>query len=238
MTIYLLGNVQFRLDDEPPLPLAAGKTSALLSYLAMETAQPHPRQLLAERLWPERTDAGALSALRFALSNLRSMLHDRDAAIPFLLTDRSCVQLNPQAGIWVDAVAFRERTTACEAAPSAEALREVLTLYRGPFLQGFNLGDSLDFESWALRTREQLERQWLRLLYLLGAAQEMATNYAEAADTYRTILDTQPWDEQAHQCVMRVLDANGQHGAALAQYADCRRALGDLGIEPGRATNA
>ena len=238
LTIYLLGSVQFRLDDKPPLPLTAGKTSALLSYLAMETAHPHPRQLLAEKLWPERTDAGALSALRFALSNLRSVLHDRDAAIPFLLTDRSCVQLNPQAGIWVDATAFRERAAACEATPSAEALREVLTLYRGPFLQGFNLGDSLDFESWALRTREQLERQWLRLLYLLGAAQEAAANYTEAADTYRTILDTQPWDEQAHQCVMRVLDANGQHGAALAQYADCCRALGDLGIEPGRATNA
>jgi DNA-binding SARP family transcriptional activator/tetratricopeptide (TPR) repeat protein len=238
LTICLLGDVVFRLDDGSPLSLAAGKTGALLAYLAVETAHPHPRQILAEWFWPERTDAEALSALRFALSNLRAVLHDRDAAIPFLLIDRARVQLNPEANIWVDAVSFRDQAAACETAPSMEALREILALYRGPFLQGFNLGDSLDFESWALRTREQLERQRLRLLYLLGADQETASDYAQAAETYRVILETQPWNERAHQCLMRVLDANGQTGAALAQYAMCHRALDELGIEPGRLTNA
>jgi len=243
LAIYFLGDVQFRINDGPPLPLEAGKASALLAYLAVEAARPHARQTLAELLWPERRDADALGALRFALSNLRALLHDREAMQPFLLVDRSTVQLNPQAAVWVDVTMFRQQATTCEAAarddavPPLETLRAALALYRGPFLHGFNLGDSLEFESWALRTREQLERQHLRLLRLLGSAQEAAGDYTQAVETYRAMLAAQPWDEDIHCCVMRALAANGEHGAALAQYAACRRALSELGIEPGRLTN-
>jgi hypothetical protein len=59
LTIHLLGDAQFRLNDGPPLPLEAGKASALLAYLAVEAARPHARQTLAELLWPERADADA-----------------------------------------------------------------------------------------------------------------------------------------------------------------------------------
>ncbi len=239
LVIYLLGDVQFRLNDGPPLPLAAGKASALLAHLAVEADRPHARQTLAELLWPERADADARGALRFALSNLRAVLRDRQATTPFLLVDRAYVQLNPQAEVWVDVTAFKAQAAACEkqAAPALDALHAALALYRGPFLRGYNLGDSLDFESWALRTREQLERQHLRLLRLLGAAQEAAGDYAQAVETYRAMLASQPWDEEIHCCVMRALAANGEPGAALAQYAACRQSLRELGIEPGRAAN-
>jgi len=236
--------VEFRLNDGPPLPLEAGKASALLAYLAVEAASPHPRQFLAELLWPERPDADALSALRFALSNLRAALRDRQATVPFLLIERSRVQLNPDANVWVDVTAFRQQTAACEAAsrqgdaPPVAALQAALALYRGDFMQGFNLGDSLDFESWALRAREHLERQRVSLLRLLGAAQEAAGDHAQAAKAYRAILDFQPWDEDAHRSVMRALAAHGEPAAALAHYATCRRALRDLGIAPGAATTA
>lgn len=54
---------------------------------------------------------------------------------------------------------------------------------------------------------------------------------------YRTILEIQPWDEDAHQHLMHTLAADGEYSAALVQYAACRRAMHDLGIEPGRTTN-
>jgi DNA-binding SARP family transcriptional activator/energy-coupling factor transporter ATP-binding protein EcfA2 len=243
LAIHLLGNVQFRLNDGPPLPLNAGKTSALLAYLAVEATHPHARQTLAELLWPERTNAKALGGLRFALSNLRTVLDDRQAPLPFLLVDRSSVRLNPQAEIWLDVAEFRKQAIACEAesrqgtSPPIETLQAALALYQGPFLQGFNLGDSLDFETWALRTREQIERQRLHLLQLLGKGQEAAGNYTQAVETYRAVVESQPWEENAYRCLMRALAANGEHSAALAQYATCRRALRDLGIEPGRTIN-
>ncbi|HNT77419.1 MAG TPA: AAA family ATPase [Anaerolineae bacterium] len=236
--------MEFRLNDGPPLPLEAGKASALLAYLAVEAASPHHRQSLAELLWPERADADALGALRFALSNLRAALRDRQAAVPFLLIERSRVQLNPDANVWVDVTAFRQQTAACEAAsrqdnaPPVAALQAALALYRGDFMQGFNLGDSLDFESWALRAREHLERQRVALLRRLGSAQEAAGDHAQAAEAYRAILAFQPWDEDAHRGVMRALAAHGEPAAALAHYATCRRALRELGIAPGAATTA
>jgi len=43
----------------------------------------------------------------------------------------------------------------------------------------------------------------------------------------------EPWREEAHRRLMRVLAASGQRSAALAQYETCRRLLAEeLGVEP------
>ena len=40
-----------------------------------------------------------------------------------------------------------------------DSLEEAAGLYRAPFLEGFSIPDSPDFEEWALLTREQLNRR-------------------------------------------------------------------------------
>lgn len=242
LSVRLLGGVEFSLDEGPPLPLAAGKASALLAYLAAEPNTLHTRQALASLLWPERADTDALSGLRYALSNLRTVLQDREASQPFLLVDRAHVQLNPEADVWVDVTAFRQQAVACETGAKdsvpPEKLDETLALYGGAFLQGFNLGDSLEFESWALQTREHLERQHLGLLYQLAAIQEAAGLHTKAAESYRMIIRSHPWDEEAHRLLMQVLVTSGQHAAAMMQYITCDQAMRDLGTEPSAETRA
>ena len=50
-------------------------------------------------------------------------------------------------------------------------------------------------------------------------------------------VELEPWREEAHQRVMRLLAFGGQRGAALAQYETCRRRLAEeLGVEPGEET--
>jgi predicted ATPase len=50
-------------------------------------------------------------------------------------------------------------------------------------------------------------------------------------------LELDPWREEAHRQVMRVLAANGDRSAALAQYETCRRILAkELGVEPSAET--
>ncbi|MBN1318479.1 MAG: AAA family ATPase [Anaerolineales bacterium] len=244
MSVYLLGSFQVRLNDRPLLRLETGKTGALLAYLATETGRAHSRRTLADLLWPERSNTEALKSLRFALSNLRAALQDRQSPQPVLLIDRSQVQLNPQADVWVDVAAFLNQAVDCEISfrncddAPLEALQASLALYRGNFLQGFNLGDSLEFETWALNKREQLERQRLYLLHMLAAGLESSGSYSQAEETYRSILEVQPWDENIHRRIMRLLASNGQFGAALAQYEACCQALSDLEIEPGFETNS
>src|SRR5256885_1694173 len=60
-----------------------------------------------------------------------------------------------------------------------------------------------------------------------GSSSEQAIQYG-----YRQ-LELEPWREEAHRQVMRLLALSGQRSAALAQYESCRRALlEELGVEP------
>lgn len=243
LVITLLGNSQASLQGQPVLRLESGKTGALLAYLATEAGRAHSRQTLVELFWPERSNTQALNSLRYALANLRTTLQDHQTSQPVLLVARSQVQFNPQADVWVDVLNFQERAGAFEAAvgqgltPSLADLQTALALYQGSFLQGASLDNSLSFESWALRKREQLERLRLRLLYFLGAGLEANGSFTQAEEAYRRILDAQPWDENTHQRLMYLLASTGQYAAAMTQYEACRRALHEIDIEPGRETH-
>jgi predicted ATPase len=62
---------------------------------------------------------------------------------------------------------------------------------------------------------------------------ERALEYA-----YRQ-LESEPWREEAHRQVMKLLALTRQRSAALAQYESCRRVLSEqLGIEPEAETRA
>ncbi len=231
------------MHDQEVLKLGSGKTGILLAYLATESCRAHSRQTLAELFWPERSNIEALNSLRYALSNLRSVLKDRQVSQPVLLITRSQVQFNPQADVWIDVVEFQEQTVNCQAATinddalSLSALQSALALYKGKFLQGCNLGDSLDIETWALNKREQLERLHLRLLQMLVSGLEAKGDFPQAEEACRNILAVQPWDENTHRKLMRLLASSGKYTVALAQYDACSQALSQLGIEPGRDTN-
>src|SRR5207253_1545578 len=62
---------------------------------------------------------------------------------------------------------------------------------------------------------------------------DLASGYAHRQ------LELEPWREEAHMQVMRLLAVLGQRSAALAQYEVCRRVLlEELGIEPDAQTTA
>jgi hypothetical protein len=110
-------------------------------------------------------------------------------------------------------------------------------LYRGSFLEGFSVGDSPAFEEWALFTREQIARQVSSALHGLAASYEQRGQYEQAQSCAWRQVELEPWDEAAHQQLMRTLALSGQRSAALAQYETCRRLLAEeLGVEPGKET--
>ncbi|GEM_PF-4922558 len=52
-------------------------------------------------------------------------------------------------------------------------------------------------------------------------------------------IEIEPYREEAHQQLMRILARSGQRSAALAQYEKCRRILAqELGLEPAQETRA
>jgi DNA-binding SARP family transcriptional activator len=236
LSIRTFGGVSFALRPGPernghtpppaqPLHFETRTTQALLLYLACQN-RAVSRELLAELLWPERSQAQASANLRLALHRLRRQLE------PFLLITRQSVGLNPHAAIDVDAVTFQNHLAAGQ-------LDRATGLYRGDFLDGFYLDDSPGFEQWAL-----LERERLRTLALAAWQQFIEQQIADGQPqagiaSAQRLLQLDPLHEATHRQLMRLLAQTGQRGAALAQYETLRHLLlTELDAPPDETTTA
>jgi tetratricopeptide (TPR) repeat protein len=116
-------------------------------------------------------------------------------------------------------------------------LEEAVDLYRGSLLEGFSLADSPLFEEWALLERERLHRLVTDALRQLANLYEQRGKYSTALGHARRLLDLDPLLEPVHRQAMRLLVYDGERGAALAQYAACRRVLAEhVGVTPSPET--
>ncbi len=241
LALALLGPFQAALDGESSKGPNSARLRALLAYLAAESGREHPREQLAPLLWPERPDQEALSALRYALSNLRSALGDRRSAgdlragPPFLLLTRTSVRFNPGSDHWLDVAEFQELSSRLDVAD----LERAVSLYRGPFLHGLSVRESPAFDEWMLLKGEETRRSMLSALGRLTSLQMARGEHAEAARWARRQLELEPYREQAHRQLMAALDLGGERSSALAHYDVCRRLLmEELACEPEDETRA
>lgn len=105
------------------------------------------------------------------------------------------------------------------------------------FLAGFSLNDSAVFEEWALLKREWLHCQAVEALAQLADYYERRGDVVAARRYAQQQVRLEPWREEAHRQLMRLLAADGQRSAALAQFETCRRALArELGVGPTAET--
>ena len=242
LSIFLLGPLEVRLDGEPLSGFEYNKVRALLAYLAVEAGRPQARASLCDLLWPEMPENAARQNLSQALSQLRKVLGDKQAATPYLLTNIESVQLNPAAPVDVDAARFTALISHAEThphrawhlcSPCAEKLRQAVSLYHGDFLAHFYVSDSVGFEEWAVLLRERLRQQMLSALERLTRYFEWRGAHDQAVEIARTHVEMEPWRDTSHRELMRLLALSGQHSAALAQYAHLKRTLkAELDLEP------
>ncbi|MEZ4619214.1 MAG: bacterial transcriptional activator domain-containing protein [Caldilineaceae bacterium] len=123
--------------------------------------------------------------------------------------------------------------------PDVAALRQVVDLYRGEFLEGFYVRDTPEFELWMARERAHLRERFMVGLAALAHHDADAGDLPQAIAWTRRMVAIEPWREEAHRNLMRYLDEAGQRGAALAQFETCRKVLAaELGVEPEAATLA
>ena len=248
LSLTFLGVFQVSLARTPVTAFESDKVRALLAYLAVEMNQAHPRTVLADLLWPEQTEPRARTNLRHVLLKLRQAIADQTAAPPFLSISRTTLQFNPASDHWLDVAAFGEHlaATAVHAHHRLDTclscithLRQAAALYRGDFLDGFYMADSPVFEEWVLLKRAQFHRQALDTFYHLAAFHEQRHELEEASRYVQRQLELEPWREEAHRQLMRLLALSGQRSTALAQFENCRRTLADeLGVEPAAETVA
>jgi len=233
-TISLLGAP--RIEHEGvPVEVDTRKAIALAAYLAV-TRQSHTRDALAGLLWPEYNQSRARAALRRTLSSL-----GKARAEGWLHADRESVDLARDT-VWVDVTRFHELLAECKEHGHPESgvcpeclppLTEAAALYRDDFMAGFGLRDSVAFDDWQFFQSESLRRE------LAGALERLARGRGALGEWEAAIAHARRWlamdilHEPAHRLLMALYAWSDQRAAALRQYRECVRVLGqELGVAP------
>lgn len=238
LRLHFLGSPRIERDGRF-IETDTRKAVALLAYLAL-TRSYQTREVLAALLWPEMNEERARAGLRRTLSALRAAVGDEA-----LHVTRDGLSLN-ETQVWCDAVAFKTGVSAVLHAAQRDdctdclpRMEETVALYRDPFLSGFSLRDSAEFDDWQTAETEYLRRTYSTALSWLVETYGRLGNYERAIELGRRWLAVDPLREEAHRRLMQLYAWNGARDAALRQYREAVRILDDeLGIGPLPETTA
>ena len=221
LAIRVLGPLEVSVDGAP-IVVDTRKALAILALLASER-RPFAREEVAALLWPDAGDESARGALRRTLSVLRAALGDR-----WLRVDRSTIDLDHTA-TFVDL----QLVEGAAASSDADVLRAAADAARGPFLAGFSLRDSADFDDWRATRAVAVDRTVAAVLDRLATVAESDGDVATALGAAVRRVDLDQLDEGAHRRLMAMLARSGDRGGAIRQYRTCVAVLErELGVAP------
>jgi DNA-binding SARP family transcriptional activator/pimeloyl-ACP methyl ester carboxylesterase len=222
LRISVLGNLAVvRERTRMQLP-PSKKTRALLAYLAV-TARPHSRARLCAMFWAVPDDPRA--ALRWSLSRLRPLVDEDDC--PRITADREQVGFDLDR-VTVDILSLRGVARNGADSISTDALRQATEALEGDFLEGLDLPDCQEFQSWCLGEREETRRLRVRLLTALVTRLEGVPD--EALPHARALSLLEPANEAAQATLLRLLRAAGRWREAEEQFQRAQRRLGEFNV--------
>ena len=203
--------------------LGPGKPLALLTYLALAPGRSATREYLLDLLWADLAHERARHALRQTLWQLRQLLGES------ILTGRE--ELSLGVGVESD----RDRFLAAVEGGDPEL---ALAIYAGPFLPGFALPGSTEFEHWADIERNRLHAAFLRVAELAARRRLAAGRFREAQDVARRMRDADRLNETGWRLLIEALAANRDLVQAAVEAESLRVTLGAEGREVEPATAA
>ena len=233
LQVALLGEQAITDDGAGAVRARSSRAIVLVAYLVCHAGSPQTRQRIAGLLWPESTDAQALTNLRRELHHLRQVLADDPSLI---VTSRDLCWRDSRT-CRVDARVFdAERAAALAAAAAGDdgaAARHAtaaIAEYGGDLLPGV-------YDDWLLDARSELERQCVELCDLASAALSRTGDLPGAVRAARRRVQLQPLEEAGYRTLMRLQADVGDRAGAVSTYHHCASVLErELGIVPDAAT--
>jgi DNA-binding SARP family transcriptional activator len=194
----------------------------VLEILVSHRGRPVPRQRLIELLWPEQPPGPTSNRLSVLLSIVRRVLGPR-----VLVTDRWAIRLDLDL-VDVDVERFLSSAAAARHAVAAgdgraaRLLRAAADLYAGDFL------DEDPYEDWAEVLRDEARAVYVGLLRALAAH---SADVDGRVHWLLRLVHREPYEEDAHLDLVRVLREAGRHGEAHRRYRAYAARMAELGIE-------
>jgi DNA-binding SARP family transcriptional activator len=231
LRLSLLGAAEAALDGRPVV-FRTKKAFALLAYLAVDPG-PHPRERLADLLWPEADVVDARASLRTALNYMRQALGPLADAL--IRATRESLGVVPGAPVDLDvhALAHAQQLARCWRSDTPEhQIEAAVDRIRGPFLAGMLVPDAPDFEAWIESQRTYWSGVESELLDRLATRQMMDRGATAAIGTLERWTSLNPDEETAWR---RLIDAHLRTedvAGARRAWSAYRHALAELDSEP------
>ena len=197
-----------------------GRRLALLAVLAASGERGCSRDRLLLLFWPDASQQRARHSLEQLLYTMRKSMGES------LFAGVNPLRLNPT--IMTSDVEDFERALA------EGDLETAIGHYHGPFLDGFYLSDSPEFEQWMISERARLEAEYTGALERLAQAAESAGDHETAVGWWRKLSDTDSLSGRHAVGLMRALANVGDHAAALRHAEQYERLVEqELGTRMG-----
>ncbi len=231
LQLELLGDFRMRSESEALITISAKKSQAMLAFLGVKPSQLVSRDKMAALLWSSTATEQARQSLRQTLSSLRKELAQISKERKILVEDGDFLSLDP-ALVQVDVAEFEKGL----GSGTEEGLAKAVSLYRGDFLEGFEL-DEERFDQWVIAERDRLHRAALRAHVQLVEIHSRKGARDEAIATAQQALRIDPLQESMHRTLMKLYIDSGDLTNAVQQYDICARTLKkELQIEPDAET--
>lgn len=229
LELLTLGGVYVRGSDGTRLggAVAQRRSLALLSVLAAHGDAGVRRDRLLALLWADADPEKSRHALTQSLYHIRRALECDDV---FVVTGAD-IRLNAE----------RMQSDVARFGMLVDAGHDecALSLYAGPFMDGFVLPSPPEFEQWASVQRDKYQRLAGGALERLAANAERNGEWAEAVSLLRRLVALDPLSATATIALMRAMWASGDRPGAIQQGRVHGQLLRDeLELEPDAGVTA
>lgn len=241
LTINVLGPVDIFRDASKPFAADAWTTRRardIFCYIATSKHRRAAKDLLIDTFWPDEDPAVVEKNFHPTISHIRKALNSRQAFKQnFIVFRDGSYQLNPELSYFIDAEEFDRLVADAEAAKRENdpdrlraSLEAAYALNRGEFMPAV-------YDDWAEERRNYYAEQLARVTSALAKHSLTDRRLGDAQKYAAEVLRLDPYREDMHRLIMKVLAAQGKP-AAVKKHFDTMRSLlkNELGIDPSAQT--
>ncbi|MEO7658131.1 MAG: BTAD domain-containing putative transcriptional regulator, partial [Pyrinomonadaceae bacterium] len=241
LTVNVLGHPEIYRDPSKPFAPDAWTTRRardIFCYIATRKHRRVPKDVLIEAFWGNEEFEAIEKNFHPTISHIRKALNSRQSFKQnFIVFRDGAYQLNPEFSYRIDTENFIDFIAAAEVAKKEkrdgdlrENLESAYNLYRADFMEGL-------YEDWAEEQRHFYREQFSRVLNALAKLSVAEKKWADALKFANQILVIDPYREDLHRLVMKVLAAQSKPAAVKKHFEQMTEILKqELGIEPSAET--
>ena len=241
LTVRLLGHPEIYRDPEKPFAADAWTTRRARDIFCFIASSPQRRiskDVLVEAFWPDEDPEAIEKNFHPTISHIRKALNSNQSLKQnFIVFREGSYQLNPELSYSIDTEDFDRLIADAEAAKKQKdnetfrrALESTFELYRGEFMSGV-------YDEWAEERRAYYAEQFDRVVSALAKLAFSEKRWAAALKYAQAVVKADPFREDMHRLMMKVLAAQSKPAAVKKQFEALKAILvAELGIEPSAET--